>query len=70
MRWGTIGLCVLSLVTLTGCPDDFGKGGQIDRAVFKDMMESVQETCPPEVFDVVCTNGKEHTEECRKACGR
>lgn len=69
MRWRTAGLCALSWVAMTGCGDGFEKGGRIDRAVHKDVMESLQKTCSREEALKYCREGQEKSEECLKRCG-
>ena len=69
MQWRTVGLCALSLVTMTGCPEDFGKDGQMDQAIRKDLLELLQLQCPRAEFERYCNGGRENTEECRNACG-
>ncbi len=68
MRWRTCWLCVLSLVVLTGCPEDFGIDGQMDQAVRKDMLESIPKQCTEKELRKYCGPGKP-AEECRKKCG-
>jgi len=69
MRWLTAGLCALSLVAMTGCDDGFTKGGRIDRAVHKDVMESLRKTCSRVDVQKYCSEGQEKSEECLKRCG-
>jgi hypothetical protein len=69
MRWRTVGLCVLSLVGMTGCPEEFGKGGRIDQAVQQDVEESIRKPCTPEEYRRFCGGKKQGSPECREACG-
>ncbi len=69
MRWRTAGLCALSLAVMTGCPEEFGKEGRINRAVHKDTMELLQKSCSEEDAQQYCANGQEQSEECLKRCG-
>ena len=54
---------------MTGCDDGFTKGGRIDRAVHKDVMESLRKTCSQDELRTFCAKGKEQSEECLKRCG-
>jgi len=68
MGWRTAGLCALCLVT-TGCPEEFGKEGRIQRAAHKDALELIQKPCSREAFEKCCDGGREQSEQCREACG-
>lgn len=68
MRWRT-GLCALSLKTLTGCPEEFGKEGRVNRAVHQDVMDMLQKSCSAEEAELYCSRGREESEECLNACG-
>ena len=50
MRWWLAGLCVLSVVTLLGCPHAYLMGdGTLDRAARKDIQEWKDlGKCPPQ----------------------
>lgn len=67
MRWRTTGLCTLSLVTLTGCPDAFGRGGRIDRAAHKDALELRQKYCSDAERERFCKDRSSPT--CIEHCG-
>ncbi len=69
MRWKLAGACVLALGMTTGCPEDFGKGGRIDRAARKDTEELLQERCSPSEYIDFCGGEKQHSKECRERCG-
>jgi len=68
MRWRTCWLCVLSLVAMTGCPEDFGIDGRMDQAIRKDMLESIPKQCTKKELQEYCGPDKP-AEECRKKCG-
>jgi hypothetical protein len=68
MRWRTCWLCVLSLVALTGCPEDFGIDGRMDQAIRKDMRERLEQQCTDEELRLYCGRGKPE-ETCREKCG-
>lgn len=70
MRWQSAWTCTLALVTLTGCPEEFGKEGRIQRAIHQDMMELHQKYCSDEDIRAFCEGGKEQSEECRRCIGR
>jgi hypothetical protein len=68
MRWRTRWLCVLSLVAMTGCPEEFGIDGRVDQAVSKDMKERLMKQCTESDLRKHCGPDKSE-EECRKQCG-
>jgi hypothetical protein len=69
MQWRTVGLSALCLVTMTGCPEEFGKEGRVNKAVHKDALELIQKPCTREDFERYCEGGRENSEQCRQACG-
>ena len=68
MRWRTCWLGVLSLVAMTGCPEEFGIDGRVDQAVRKDVKERLKRQCSDEELRLYCGNGKPE-ETCREKCG-
>lgn len=68
MRWRTAGLCALCLVT-TGCPEEFGKEGRIQRAAHKDALELIQKQCTHAEYRDYCGGGREKTAKCIEECG-
>lgn len=68
MQWRTICVCAVSLVAMTGCPEEFGKKGRVNKAIHKDLMERLQKKCTPAQLDEFCTD-EEQLEECLKWCG-
>lgn len=68
MRWRTCWLGVLSLVAMTGCPEEYGIGGRVDQAVRKDMLEGIPKQCTDDDLEKYCGPGKP-VEECQKQCG-
>jgi hypothetical protein len=70
MRWLRLGVVVLSGMTVTGCPSEFGKDGRIAKAVHKDTQEQVIiiRQCADQERKRVCERGKENSQECL-ACG-
>lgn len=69
MRWRIAGGCALSLVVMTGCPEDFGKEGTIDRAIHRDALELIQKHCSTREYERFCAGGRDKTAECIQACG-
>lgn len=67
MRWRAVGVGVLSLGAMLGCPDDYGREGTIDRAVHKDAVELQGKRCSEEERKRYCKNTK--SAECREKCG-
>lgn len=68
MRWRTICVCAVSLVAMTGCPEEFGKNGRINKAIHKNLMERLQKKCMPAQIHELCMD-EETYEECLKRCG-
>lgn len=70
MRWRTVAVGALALVGLTGCPEDFGKDGTMDRAAHQDVLELLRKhECTKEEYELFCSRGREASAECRKECG-
>jgi len=69
MRWRTTWIFALALVTLTGCPEEFGKEGRIQRAAHRDVMESLRKNCSEDEIQKYCPQGQEQSEDCLRACG-
>jgi hypothetical protein len=69
MRWRTAGLCVVSLVVMTGCPDTYGRDGRLDQATHEDLLELLRENCSEEDFNAYCAQGRERSPECLAICG-
>lgn len=69
MRWKNAWVCALSLIGALGCPHAFGRGGTIEKAMHKDLMERVKNgRCTKEERDIYCAEG-EDLEECLNRCG-
>ncbi len=70
MRWQAAWMCALSLVLLTGCPEEYGKDGTMDRAVHQDVMELQRKyDCSKDDYARLCAGGREQSAECLKKCG-
>lgn len=70
MRWRTVAVGALALAGLTGCPEDFGKDGTMDRAARQDVLELVRKhECSKQDYEKFCARGRDASTECRKACG-
>lgn len=67
MRWFQVGMSVLAVTSMSGCPSEFGKEGRIAKAIHKDTVELVITRCSEERRKEVCGAGKQHTPECQ-AC--
>lgn len=70
MHWRTAGLCVLSLVVLTACPEEFGKGGRIDQAAHQDAVELLEKRCSKPDYEKYCGGNLAKSEACRNRCGK
>jgi hypothetical protein len=68
MRWRTCCALALFMVTLTGCPEDFGKEGTMDRAAHQDVLDSIPDRCTPDERERLCAPGKPEA-ACRERCG-
>jgi hypothetical protein len=52
MRWQTLLIGGLSLLSTTACPHSWGRGGTMDRAVHKDVEHALQEEeCTEEIWE-------------------
>lgn len=69
MRGPTAALCVLSLLVLSGCVEDFAKNGRIDKAVHKDVMEMLRKNCTEKQLQQFCPLTDELSQECLNRCG-
>jgi hypothetical protein len=69
MWWRTAGLCLVSLVGLTGCPETFGRDGAIDQAAHEDALERIRPECSAKDRRKYCGDGRENSAECLKYCG-
>lgn len=69
MRWKTAGVCALLLAGSLGCPHAFGRGGTIDKAMHKDLMEQLKNgKCTQSDRNLYCPVGGD-VEECLDKCG-
>jgi len=68
MRWKTAWVCALLLAGTLGCPHAFGRGGTIDKASHKDLMEMLKDgPCSQKDLALYCKPGMSF-EECLAAC--
>lgn len=67
MRWQSVGIGAMALVTATACPHSFGREGTIDRAVHKDLMERLRMNCTEDELELFCE--KLTSKMCLKNCG-
>jgi hypothetical protein len=68
MRWKTAWGCVLLLAGTLGCPHAFGRGGTIDRASHKDLMEMLKDgPCSDADIKRFCSPGRD-LETCLNLC--
>jgi hypothetical protein len=59
---------VLAMVSMAGCPSEFGKDGRVAKAIHRDTLELVRRHCAePELRDV-CSGPNKDPEACRE-CG-
>ena len=69
MRWKAVGVFVLLLAGTLGCPHAFGRGGTIDKAMHKDLMEQLEDgQCSQTDIERICSPGGD-VEACLKECG-
>lgn len=69
MRRQTAVLCAPSRVALTGCPEEYGIEGRVNKAVHKDVKESIPKRCTDQQYKKLCADGREQTKKCRETCG-
>ena len=69
MRWRPAWSFALALVTLTGCPEEFGKEGRIERAAHQDVVERLRKRCSEEDLKQYCPEDDVQSEECLEKCG-
>lgn len=68
MRWKTAWGIALLLAGSLGCPHAFGRGGTIDKAMHKDLMEQLADgPCSDADFERFCSPGGD-VEACLKRC--
>jgi hypothetical protein len=69
MRRFEVGMGVLVLMVLSGCPSEFGKDGRVAKAVHQDSMEHLVITrCSEARKKEVCEGPNRDPRECEK-CG-
>ena len=68
MRWRTCWLGLVSLVAMTGCPEDFGIEGRMDQAIRKDMKARLKQQCSERDLREYCAPNKP-AELCQEKCG-
>lgn len=57
MVWRALCVGAAFLLSLTGCPEEFGKHGRINKAVHKDLMERLRQKCTTEQLNQFCKEG-------------
>jgi hypothetical protein len=68
VRWKTVWVCALLLAGTLGCPHAFGRGGTIDRAMHKDLMERLKNSrCTDPEIRRYCGVGM-NIEDCLDLC--
>jgi len=70
MRWFQVGVVVLSIMVMTGCPSEFGKDGRVNKATTKDTQENLLflQGCSAQRRMEVCAPGQENSVACQR-CG-
>ncbi len=69
MRWLPAAVAVLSVLAMTGCPSEFGKGGRIDKAVERDVRSQLGVVgCTEQRKHEVCDGPNRDYDKCQ-ACG-
>lgn len=67
MRGRTLRVAVMALVALTGCPEDYGIGGTMDRAAHQDVVNAIQKRCTQAKYEKHCKDPQ--SRECLETCG-
>ena len=69
-RAHAVGLWLCVLGGLAACPEVHRPGGKLDRAAHKDALERIHEAgCDAKVYEDLCPDDVEPTEECIARCG-
>lgn len=68
MVWRALCVGAVFLLALTGCPQEFGKNGRIDKAIHKDLMDQLRKSCSKELYQQHCAEGMS-LDECLEWCG-
>jgi hypothetical protein len=70
MGWQKAGILAVVLVAGTGCPEDWRKGGALDRAAAKDTRENMPAQVCPEGKSVqwACPEDDPDSEKCGWIC--
>lgn len=69
MRRLHVAVGILSVLALTGCPSEFGKGGRIDKASNQDAQSQLGiKRCSEAYKDEVCNGPQRNERKCRE-CG-
>lgn len=68
MRWLQVGVAVLAVTAMSGCPSEFGKDGRVNKAVHKDTQEHFLyiTRCDERWEEKVCAPGKENSDDCKR----
>ena len=69
MRVNPVGVSLVVLMLMTGCPTEFGKDGRVNKAVREDALELISRPCTQEQLKQYCGPGKENSPECIEKCG-
>jgi len=69
MRVNPVGVSLVVLMLMAGCPTEFGKDGRVNKAVREDALELVSKPCSPQELAEYCGPGKANTPKCIEKCG-
>jgi hypothetical protein len=71
MRWLQVGVTVLTITAMSGCPSEFGTDGRVNKAAHKDTQEHLLYItgCDEKRYSEVCATGKWDTDECLRCRG-
>jgi len=69
MRGNPVGVSLVVLMLMAGCPTEFGKDGRVNKAVREDALELVSKPCSPNDLERYCGPGKENSPKCIEKCG-
>ena len=62
---GFVGVAVVCVTVMTGCPSEYGREGRIAEAVLKDETENSAVRCSQAEIEKACANGKQNTRACQ-----
>jgi hypothetical protein len=69
MRWPQVGVIILAVMAIIGCPSEFGREGRIAKAVRQDALELVRRRCDAKELWEACKGPNKDPVQCQKCDG-